>query len=285
MKISTLRNLFHTQLSPLYKEREIDEIFFIYIKDKYDVEKHCYFLNPEGEWRMENGEWRMDLEKLSQGCPIQYVIGKSTFYDLELNVNPSVLIPRPETEELVQMILRGSDVARNVATKILDLATGSGVIAIALAKNIKNTTVWATDISKEALKIAKKNAKDNNVEIKFLHHDILKDNICSLPNNIDIIVSNPPYIPQRERVHLHTNVADNEPCIALFVPDENPLIFYNAIAKIAKILLREGGVLYFETHEKFHFELSAMLTETGFKELELWNDMNGKPRFVSCKKL
>jgi release factor glutamine methyltransferase len=169
--------------------------------------------------------------------------------------------------------------------KILDLCTGSGAIAIALAKNIENAEVWATDISEKALETAKKNAIANKVKINFLHHDILKDDPTLFPENLDIIVSNPPYIPQKEREGLHKNIVNYEPEKALFVPDENPLIFYNTIANIAKKLLRKGGVLYFETHEKFHSELFAMLTEKNFKEIELWNDINGNPRFIKGKKL
>ena len=279
MKISALRALFHTQLSPLYEKREIEAIFFTYIEYIYNIKKHSYFLNLEHEVAFEHA----DMEALSKGMPVQYVTGKAAFCGLELNVNPSVLIPRPETEELVAMIIEKEK--RRKVEKLLDLATGTGAIAIALAKNIKNATVWATDISEKVLETAQKNAISNHVEITFLLHDILKDDITFLPDNLDIIVSNPPYIPQSERVNLHKNVTDYEPNIALFVPDENPLIFYEAITQIAKKILREGGFLYFETHEKFHAELSAMLAKMDFKEVELWNDLNGKPRFVSCKKL
>ena len=308
MKISVLHTLFYEKLAPLYEKREIDAIFFIYIENKFDIKKHHYFLNPELEGRMENSERRKDLEELSRGCPIQYVTGKTFFYGLEINVNPSVLIPRPETEELVEMILKNEEKRRQGAGQflllseekvagggvpspdgrgevILDLATGTGAIAIALAKNIQNATVWATDISKEALETAKKNAIYSNVEITFLHHDLLKDDISALPNHVDIIVSNPPYIPQSERANLHKNVVDYEPDTALFVPDSHPLIFYSAIANIAKKILRKGGTLYFEIYQKFHSKLSAMLAEAGFKEIELWNDISGKPRFVRCKKL
>jgi len=310
VKISTLRDLFHSQLAPLYDEREIDAIFFIYIENKFDIKKHQYFLNSDQQLRDERDEMRGDLKALSKGMPIQYIIGETIFCGLPFQVNPSVLIPRPETEELVEMILRQKaerkflllseekvadggkppsdgrgDKKRGSLYRILDLCTGSGAIAVTLAKNIKNANVWATDISKEALETARKNAMHNNVEITFLHHDVLKENISFLPDNLDIIVSNPPYIPQNERDNLHKNVVDYEPDVALFVPDINPLIFYNAIAHIAKKILHKGGLLYFETHEKFHSELSAMLAETGFKEIELWNDINNKPRFISCKKL
>jgi release factor glutamine methyltransferase len=153
-----------------------------------------------------------------------------------------------------------------------------------LAKNIENTEVWATDISEKALKNAKKNAVRNNVKIFFLHHDILQ---CtnSLPDNFELIVSNPPYIPLSERIHLPKNVVNYEPENALFVPDENPLIFYVAIAEMAKKILRKGGELYFETHENFAFDVCEMLSQKEFKEIEVWNDMNGKSRFVNAKKL
>jgi len=237
------------------------------------------------EGRREKGEWRRDLEALSRGYPIQYITGKTIFYGLELHVNPDVLIPRPETEELVEHIIYSIFNIQYSKIKILDIGTGTGAMAIALAKNIKNATVYATDVSEKALITAQKNADENNVQITFFHHNILKDDLALLPDNVDIIVSNPPYIPQSEIKYLHKNVVDYEPKTALFVPDENPLIFYDAIAQVAKKILREGGSLYLETYERFHAELSAMLAERDFKEIELWNDINGKPRFVSCKKL
>ena len=302
MKISSLRSLFHTKLAPLYEEREIDAIFFIYIEDKFNIKKHSYYLNPKSEvcgmrsygltvlrsYGLLGYEVRNDIEALAKGSPIQYVTGKTTFCELKLAVNSSVLIPRPETEELVTLILKNSyglTVLRSYGLKILDIGTGSGAIATALAKKIENAEVWATDISEDALKIAKENAETHDVKITFLHHDILNDGISVLPDNLDIIVSNPPYIPLHEQSGLHKNVVNYEPNTALFVPDENPLLFYNVIAETAKKILRRGGVLYFETHEKFHSELSAMLIEFDFKEITLWNDLNGKPRFSSCKKL
>ena len=224
-----------------------------------------------------------DIEMLAKGCPLQYVLEKTTFFDLPLIINSSVFIPRPETEELVATIC--NDAANHENVKCMEIGTGSGAIAIALAKNLINAHVWATDISVNALDIAKKNAKNSNVNIVFLKHDILKDSIDYLPENFDIIVSNPPYIPQSEKENLHKNIVDYEPHNALFVPDEEPLIFYEAIANIAKIILRSGGLLYFEIHEKFHLDLFATLSNYHFKEIEFWNDINGKPRFIRCKKL
>ena len=282
MKIVALRDLFHSQLSPLYPEREIDAFYFTYVNDKYNISKHRFFLNPE--MKCEARSAKRDLKKLAKGCPIQYVLGKTIFYNLELKVNTATLIPRPETEELVEAVLNNRW-HKTTVNRILDLCTGSGAIAVALAKNIKNAAVWATDISEKALETAQENAMLNNVEIIFLHHDIFKDGVANIPGNLDVIVSNPPYIPQSESVNMHKNVVDFEPQKALFVPDENPLVFYDAITHIAKKKLRIGGVLYFETHEKSHLELSTMISKLGFKEIKLWNDINGKPRFASCKKL
>jgi len=280
VKISSLKTLFHTQLAPLYEEREIEAIFFIYLEEKFDIKKYQYSLNPAFEVAFD----LLDLEMLANGCPIQYVTRKTTFCNVKLSVNQSVLIPRPETEELIAMILDKEKGERSL-TKILEIGTGSGAIAIALAKNIENATIWATDISEDALETAQQNAIANHVDIHFLHHDILKDEVALLPDDVDIIVSNPPYIPNNERLTLHKNVIDYEPHAALFVPDNQPLLFYSAIAGIAKKILRKGGFLYFETYEKFHLELSVLLAENDFKEIELWNDINGKPRFLRCKKL
>jgi len=298
--LSTLRTLFHTKLAALYSEREVDAIFFAYIYDKYGIRKYEYFLNAqkhEGTKARRHegtkGEWEKDLEELSNGCPLQYVLGKTVFYGLTLEVNPAVLIPRPETEELVEVVCSKFKVQSSkfnvqssiLPIRVLDVGTGSGAIAIALAKNIKNAEVWATDISELALENAQKNASTNNVTIQFLHHDILKDDITMLPSNLDVIVSNPPYIPCGEQINLHKNVVQYEPHEALFVPDKNPLVFYDAITNVAIKNLRKGGILFFETHEKFHLELSVMFATKGFKEIKLWNDLNGNPRFASGKKL
>jgi len=283
VKIVALRTLFQEKLSFLYDKREIDAIFFIYLDDKFQIKKTESFLNPYTEIEFELS----DLETLAIGTPIQYVTGKTTFCDLPLSVNPSVLIPRPETEELVALIAEEEKRRKGEkpVIRILDIGTGSGAIAIALARKFENAVVWATDISEKALETAAKNAAACEVEISFLHHNILNDSESFLPENVDIIVSNPPYIPESEKGILHKNVVEFEPEGALFVPDENPLLFYDAIAKVAKKILREGGVLYFETYEKYHVELYAMLAELDFKEIKLLSDLSGKPRFVCCKKL
>jgi len=279
VKISSLRTLFHLHLSSLYEKREVDAIFFTYIEAKYNLKKYQFLLHTNDEIEFE----QTDIEALAQGLPIQYLIKKTKFFDLSLCINSSVLIPRPETEELVALVL--NEQGKVSKKKVLDIGTGSGAIAIALAKNMKNAEVWVTDISENALETAQHNAILNHVKINFLLHDILSDSISSLPVDVNIMVSNPPYIPISEQTALHKNVINYEPHSALFVPDTNPLIFYNAIAETAKKILRKGGTLYFETHEKFHSEISEMLNKLNFKNIMHGNDINGNPRFISCKKL
>jgi len=313
VKISDFYTFFYSKLTPLYENREVDSMFFMYIEYKYNIKKYQYYLNPALEILVNNPE----MELLAQGCPIQYVLGRTVFFNMDIRVNSSVLIPRPETEELVAMILEKQKAeptseARAETTcglcrarrrtpegqsrkqkknnshriiRILEIGTGSGAIAIALAKNFGNVEIWATDISEEALTVAQENSEKQDTKITFLKHDILLDDISFLPENIDVIVSNPPYIPLKEKKKMPKNVVDYEPPAALYVPDANPLIFYDAITKCAKKILRTGGFLYFETYEKYQSDIFTMLTAQGFKEIELGNDINGKPRFVCSEKL
>lgn len=222
------------------------------------------------------------LTRLNNYEPLQYILGSSEFYDLKLNVQPGVLIPRPETEELVDYIIKRN--AAKYGLKVLDIGTGSGCIALSLKKNLKNSSVWAYDVSKAALKIAKKNAGDNNLEINFLYFDIL--NYEELAENIifDIIVSNPPYVRESEKEFMLKNVLDFEPETALFVEDENPLIFYSAIAKYASIHLQTGGELYFEINEHFGQETKNLLESLNFKEIMIKKDLFGKDRIIRALK-
>ena len=281
-------HFFCKTLQKVYPEKkELETIFFILTTHFFKWDKITILLKLSKKEQINSFQYKKLIRKLwelRKNRPIQYVIGKTSFFGMNFMVNEKVFIPRPETEELVDIIIDDHKTNRDNFYKILDIGTGSGAIAIALAKNMKKISIYATDISEEALHTAKINAARNNVKISFLHHDILKDDHNMLPAEIDIIVSNPPYIPLGERKYLHENIGF-EPDKALFVPDEDPLIFYHAIAEVAKKKLRNGGVLYFETHEKFHCNLSAILNEKGFKEIELLNDLNQKPRFVKGKKL
>jgi release factor glutamine methyltransferase len=221
------------------------------------------------------------ISRLKNFEPIQYILGETEFYGLKLVVNPSVLIPRPETEELVQWILK-SDLPEN--STILDIGTGSGCIAIALKNQIKNAEVFGTDISENALEIARQNALKNNLGVDFFQVDILKWEQFKW-NKFDVIVSNPPYIRESEKLQMHSNVLNFEPENALFVPDCDPLVFYRAIIIFAKNQLNKSGLLFFEINENLGSEIYEMLIDSGFTEIEIRKDINGKNRMVCCRNI
>ncbi|MBT8277338.1 MAG: peptide chain release factor N(5)-glutamine methyltransferase [Bacteroidia bacterium] len=216
------------------------------------------------------------LERLKNEEPIQYIIGVTEFYGLPFKVSPETLIPRPETEELVEWIIRQN----KEQAVILDIGTGSGCIAITLAKNLKESVVSALDVSVEALKVAAYNAQHNKVSIDFITKDILA--IDKLPSQYDIIVSNPPYVRNLEKKTMSDNVLQFEPSAALFVPDDDPLKFYRKISSLAKTHLKEGGSLFFEINEYLGEELVALLKNFDFKNIELGQDFRGKDRFIKC---
>ncbi|MCB0401538.1 MAG: peptide chain release factor N(5)-glutamine methyltransferase, partial [Flavobacteriales bacterium] len=217
------------------------------------------------------------LAKVSRGIPLAYVLGKWQFYGLDLVVNPSVLIPRPETEELVQWIL-----SENHCGKVLDIGTGSGCIPIALKKHAQELQVFACDISEEALNLARQNALANYVEVDFFRMDILTESFQKSVESYDVIVSNPPYIPSREQAQMDVSVLDHEPGLALFVPDEDPLLFYRTIADYGLHHLKAGGKLYVEIHESYGSETVALLKDRGYLNVELRQDINGKDRMVGA---
>lgn len=220
-------------------------------------------------------------EQLSAGRPVQYIIGKTEFCGEEFTVREGVLIPRPETEELVMWARE--EAKEFPSPRILDLCTGSGCIAIALKKLIPAATVTAIDLSAEALKIAQENTTKLGADMRFLADDVLKG-VPQLQNeSFDIIVSNPPYIPISEREAMHINVTNFEPSMALFVEDSDPLIFYREIARIAKSRLSNRGALLFEIHELLADETLQMLQKEGF-EAELRHDFLNKPRMICCHK-
>jgi release factor glutamine methyltransferase len=224
------------------------------------------------------------LKRLKKQEPIQYIIGETEFYSLPMKVNPAVLIPRPETEELVDLIIKQHpDVSR---IKILDVGTGSGCIAVALAKHMPHAEVTATDISEPALQTARTNARLNKTDIRFLLSDILDSDeaVSLISDGFDIIVSNPPYVRNSERQAMSANVLDYEPHSALFVPDENPLLFYRAIAVFAQKKLTGGGIIYFEINPECEALIAGMLYSNGFTNTEIIQDLSGKKRFVTAKK-
>ncbi|MBQ0734049.1 peptide chain release factor N(5)-glutamine methyltransferase [Aquimarina celericrescens] len=212
--------------------------------------------------------------------PIQYIIGHTYFYGLSFIVNKNVLIPRPETEELVDWILKDQENLEN-AIKILDIGTGSGCIAIALAKNLPNAKVYAMDISEQAIEIAKVNAIKNEVKVEFINEDVLASE--HLFQDFDIIVSNPPYVRELEKDEIKPNVLDNEPHQALFVSDHDPLIFYKKITKLAKGRLTQTGSLYFEINQYLGSETYKMIKSLGFSAVALRKDLHNNERMIRAR--
>jgi len=210
-------------------------------------------------------------------------LGKTSFYGLEFEVNSNVLIPRPETEELVDWIIRSTKYeVRGTKLKVLDIGTGSGCIAISLAKNIPNAEVFAIDVSEKALATAQKNAESNQVNVTFLEKNILE--IYDLEQHFDIIVSNPPYVRELEKQEIKKNVLDNEPHLALFVDDNDALIFYRKIAELAMKNLSPNGQLFFEINQYLGKEMIDLLEKMGFKNVELRKDIYGNDRMVKGTK-
>ena len=216
--------------------------------------------------------------RLKNNEPVQYILNEAWFYDLPFYVNKAVLIPRPETEELVDWIIKEN---MNSAPTILDIGTGSGCIPVILKRKIFKSEVFSCDVSEAALSVAEKNARKHKTEITFLHLNFLEDNNWKQLPTTDIIVSNPPYIPLKDKETMQKNVVEYEPGTALFVEDNDPLIFYNAIAKAGKMLLKENGQIYVEIHEDLGYETTELFNSNGYSTT-LKKDMQGKNRFVKA---
>ncbi|MDD4395511.1 MAG: peptide chain release factor N(5)-glutamine methyltransferase [Bacteroidales bacterium] len=270
-----LKQLFLSSIASLYDERERNAIFRLYVSEKMKIPYYEYCLDIH-LIVSEDIDYKKDIERLKQGEPIQYIIGKTFFCGLELKTDSRALIPRSETEELVDIILRENEEIHSV----LDIGTGTGAIAVTLARHWNKTEVFAIDISSPALALAAENAALNDVNVHFLRSDILKNDII-LPS-FDIIVSNPPYVPERDKNDLAINVVDFEPHNAIFVPDDAPLLFYKAIAEFGATHLNNGGKLYFETYESYHAEIVSLLKNYGFVQIKSRNDFAGKTRFISA---
>lgn len=284
MTLRAFKDFFTEALSELFPKTEIDSFFFILMEEKLNLQRIDTVLKPDFLIPEEQlTDLKKILQRLQKEEPIQYILGNTEFYGLPFFVDESTLIPRSETEELVAWVIE--EVAKlqsNPVTKlsILDIGTGTGCIPISLAKNLPKAKITAIDISPKALEVAKKNAHINKVTIDFIELDILTTK--SLPQEFDIIVSNPPYVRELEKVEIKNNVLENEPHLALFVADENPLIFYSKIADLAKQQLSENGLLFFEINQYLGKETMALLEEKGFKNIELRKDIFGKDRMVKC---
>lgn len=281
LTIKNLINEMTATLQPLYDPREAAAIASWYVCAKLGMER--YELALRGNETLDESlmqEVRRDVERLAEGCPVQYVLGETEFYGLSFTVSPAVLIPRPETEELVQMVVQryaGS------APRIWDVGTGSGCIAVSLAKSLKEAKVFATDISSEALTVARGNAERNGVGVTFVCHDMFDiENLPIAEEKFDVLVSNPPYIPASDRAAMHRNVVDYEPAQALFVPDEDKLWCYKALASLARRVLAPGGTLWVETYHDYHEEMIDLFARHGFSEIRSLQDLNGRPRFLTA---
>ncbi|WP_319229579.1 peptide chain release factor N(5)-glutamine methyltransferase [Draconibacterium orientale] len=269
------------ELAPFYPETEISGFVQMLM---YNVLGLSYTqLILEKDRVLENSESdqiKAIVERLKIHEPIQYILGVAEFCGLELNVQPGVLIPRPETEELVDWICKTEIPA---SAKILDIGTGSGCIPLALKNELPAAEVMAVDVSEKALSIAAENAQNHQLEVAFELADILKWEERSWPQ-FDVIVSNPPYVMEREKKQMEANVLEHEPGLALFVCDTDPLIFYRAIAQFASKQLNENGYLFFEINENLGDEMVELVKHLGFKSIELRRDLNGKNRMLRCQK-
>ena len=294
MTIKQYRAHFNESLKHLYPTSEIDSFFFLILEEymgfkRIDIVLKSDFLIDKNSLNL----MLIATKQLEQEIPIQYIIGKTEFFGLPFNINKEVLIPRPETEELVERVIKEVSLIKTYKTdsnettnekqlKILDIGTGSGCIAISLKKEIPSSKISAIDVSNEALRIAKKNALLNKVDINFIHLDILKTN--NLDKLYDVIVSNPPYVRELEKKEMKNNVLNNEPHLALFVDNKNPLLFYNKIAELAKNFLTKNGQLHFEINQYLGKETVILLAEKGFKNIQLKKDIFGNDRIISAFK-
>ncbi len=282
MQIKEYRSQFIQTLTSLYGEDEAESFFYLILEEKHQLKRIDLALQPELVFsEAEILVWNSFVEQLKLEIPIQYLLGRTSFYGLDFEVNSSVLIPRPETEELVDWIISNTrKIEKSKSLKILDIGAGSGCIAISLAKNIPKARVFALDVSKSALATAKKNAILNEVNITFLHQSILETE--DLEQEFDIIVSNPPYVRNLEKEEIKKNVLDNEPHLALFVADNDPLIFYKKIAQLAQKNLSTSGELYFEINQYLGKEMVDLLEEMNFKDIELRKDIYGNDRITKA---
>ena len=284
MTFRETEKIYTDNLSLVYDKREAASLAWLSISHVCKIERAEYLNLKDTEVPTDKNESLLKiLEELKTGKPLQYVIGETEFYGLTFKVNPSVLIPRPETEELVEWIL--SDLRKPKTSieglKIIDIGTGSGCIPISLKKNLPEAQLFALDISPEALNVSTQNAALNQTMVNFIQDDILNLlNKQLIAEKFGIIVSNPPYVTDAEKEQMLPNVLQHEPHLALFVPDNDPLIFYKAIADFAIKHLDTTGSLYLEINENLGEETVQLLKQMGFKKIELRQDLNGKDRMI-----
>lgn len=294
MLLKHYKGHFFNSLQNIHVEQEIESFFFILTKYLHHLKRVDVALQPDFELSDSDiQKWNAIVSDLQQEKPIQYITGETWFYGLQFEVNENTLIPRPETEELVEWIIESQK--SNVQSQtlaILDIGTGTGCIPISLKTNILQANVSAIDVSEHALEVAKRNAELNKVEINFIQANILEVqdlSQLSTPNsqlrtNFDIIVSNPPYVRNLEKQEIKKNVLDYEPHLALFVEDTDALLFYRKIAQLALKNLSPNGLLFFEINQYLGNETVELLKNLGFKNIELKKDLYGNDRMIKCEK-
>lgn len=281
MNLKEILESYRTALHAQYDSNEVDALFYIAVEFLTGFSRNQIISHWDQNLTEEDvSQYNSILKRLLKQEPIQYILEESYFYELKFKVNTSVLIPRPETEELVFLIV--NDLKNNPhSSKVLDIGTGSGCIAIALKHMLPVAQVWALDISETALAVAKENAILNKTDMSFMHADI---RTYLSADKYDIIVSNPPYITETEAALMESNVMDFEPHLALFVKDQNPLEFYIAIADFANKSLHDNGKLYFEINANYGLQTKEMLLQKAFIDVEVIQDMQGKDRFIKAIK-
>jgi len=281
MEVKKYKALFQNELSPFFDAMEIDQFFYLTLEKKHQLKRVDLALNPNFEISVEEEQyWDSVLIQLKTQKPIQYILGETSFYGLTFLVNEYTLIPRPETEELVQWILETNPTSSEIA--VLDIGTGTGCIPITLKKNLPKAIVFALDVSEKALEVATKNASMKQVEVTFLQNDILTT--TRLGQQFDVIVSNPPYVRELEKKEININVLQFEPHLALFVADNDALLFYRKIAQLAQEYLLPNGQLFFEINQYLAPEMIALVASYGFTEIELRQDIYGNDRMLKAVK-
>ena len=297
MKLFEAERYIKDQLREIYDEQEAVNIADLAIEHTTGFRKTERVSKKEQELPSSQIEQlKKDLQRLQQHEPIQYIMNKTWFYGMELYVDKNVLIPRPETEELVQWIVddvksSGKDVFirrsmegdETTQLKILDVGTGSGCIALALKKTMPKAEVWGSDVSEEALNVARRNGSALDIRVDFQGLNFLDAAQQKLLPTVDIIVSNPPYVPLKDKKQMHANVVNYEPHIALFVPDNDPLIFYKALAEFGNKRLYNNGNIYMEIHEEIASDVVNLFKQNGYSDVELKKDMQAKDRMIKAK--
>jgi release factor glutamine methyltransferase len=281
MIVKSLKSHFNKTLSEFYPNTEIQSFFNLLSEQilnmkRIDVSQNLYSVVSGKKY----DKFLKAIVGLKKHKPIQYILGDTEFYGLVFKVSPSVLIPRPETEELVDWIIKDSKEKQNIS--ILDIGTGSGCIAVTLAKKLPNAKLFALDVSAEALKLATINAETNEVEVEFIEADILDWDFGDL--KFDIIVSNPPYVRELEKEAMSANVLNHEPHLALFVKDDDALLFYRTITDVANKILKPKGQLFFEINENLGEDTKQLLVDAGYENIELKQDVFDKNRMLKAIK-